>query len=108
MIPSEEQVRGIEAYACDRYLRGACVPPIDESDAVRQLDAYYSGRGPHLSATCGYVGILWFEVSFLEDENQAACLERARMWLLRARELCKKPWEAIEERLTDIEPMLDA
>lgn len=107
MLQVDDRVRTIEAYTYDRYVRGARVSPIDESEAVRFLDDYYSKPARRKDPNCGYAGILWFEVSFQDTEDEPrACLERARELLLRAREVSTAPWEAIEERLTDIEDML--
>ena len=107
MIGKAEEVRRIEAYARDRYVVGLSVPHIDEGEAVRVLDAYFSRAGSTAGESCGYLGILWFEVSFMEGEDARRCLERARMWLSRARERCEPGWEAVEERLFDVDVMLE-
>ena len=107
MIRKQEEVRRIEAYARDRYVVGTSVPHIDEGEAVRILDAYFSRAGSTGGESCGYLGILWFEVSFQDGEDPRRCLERARIWLSRARARCEFRWEAVEERLTDVDAMLE-
>jgi hypothetical protein len=107
MIRNAEVARQIEAYAHDRYVLGVGVPHIDEGEAVRILDAHLSRTGSAGGKSCGYLGILWFEVSFQVGEDQRRCLDRARMWLSRARVRCDAPWEAVEERLIDLDAMLE-
>jgi hypothetical protein len=107
MIRNAEEARRIEAYARDRYVRGVSVPHVDEGEAVRILDAYLSRTGSAGGESCGYLGILWFEVSFRVGEDRRRCLDRARMWLSRARARCDAPWEAVEERLYDMDAMIE-
>jgi hypothetical protein len=102
-----EHASRIEAYVRARYVVGARVTHIDEAEAVRVLDAHLSRSGAAAGESCGYLGILWFEVSFIDGEDQRRCLDRARMWLSRARSRCEAPWEAVEERLADVDAMLD-
>ncbi len=104
----EDRIRSIEAYAHDRYVLGERVTPLDESEAVRCLENHYRSSRNGADPNCGYAGILWFEVSFLPNEDADACLARARVWLERAHELSKTPWPAIEERLTDLRAMQGA
>jgi hypothetical protein len=104
----EDQIREVEAYTFDRYVSGRSVAPIDESHAARFLDDYYSQDDRSRDPNCCYAGILWFEISFLPHETPRTCLDRAKHWLERARELSDGVWEPIEERLTDIEQMLEA
>ncbi len=105
MTRSAEEARRIEAYTRARYVVGASVPHIDEPEAVRVLDAHLSRSRSPGGESCGYLGILWFEVSFHRGEDQQRCLDRARVWLSRARSRCPSPWEAIEERLVDLDAM---
>jgi len=106
MIRKGEEIQRLEAYTRARYILGVSVPHIDEGEAVRVLDAHFSRERSAGGESCGYLGILWFEVSFLGSEDQRRCLERARMWLSRARARCDSPWEAVEERLYDLDEML--
>jgi hypothetical protein len=106
MIRKAEEIRRIEAYTRARYVLGVSIPHIDEGEAVRVLDAHFSRERGTGAESCGHLGILWFEVSFQDGEDQRRCLERARMWLSRARSRCESPWEAVEERLVDLDQML--
>ena len=107
MIRKVEEIRRIEAYTRARYVLGVSVPHIDEGEAVRVLDAHFSRERGADAESCGHLGILWFEVSFQDGEDQRRCLERARIWLLRSRSRNRSSWEAVDERLLDLDEMLE-
>ena len=103
---AQDRVRDIEAYVYARYVKGESTEDLNESEACRFLDRYYSQAANFDDPNCCYAGILWFEVSYQDGEDQTECLEKARYWLEHAESISSTPWEPISERLTDIREIL--
>lgn len=99
--------RRIEAYTQARYVDYESVTVIDEAAAVRVLEDELGEVRGLPGTSCAYLGILWFEVSFQADEDQRACLLRARIWLFRARSRCQTSWQSVEQRIEDLDSLIE-
>jgi formylglycine-generating enzyme required for sulfatase activity len=99
----DEQIRALQEYVYDAYVEGGAAQPIDEEAACRVLDEYYARPDKAGDSDCFYPGILYFERGFEDEERKEEFFRRALFWLQRHRQITGEAWDAIDDRLLDIE-----
>lgn len=100
-----DQIRKIQEYVYLKYIDPGEHGVLDEEAASRVLDEHYRRPANADNAECYYVGILLFELGFAFDDEtkRADYFRRARWWLERSRKLSGEAWDAVDDRLADIE-----
>jgi hypothetical protein len=100
-----EQIRKIQEYIYARYVDPGAHGALDEEAALRVLEEYYRRPEAAKDSECCYLGFLYFERGYaLEDE--AARLDyfrRARYWLRKSGDLSHESWDAVDDRLADLD-----
>jgi formylglycine-generating enzyme required for sulfatase activity len=101
----KDEIKRIQEYVWARHIDGSdhYDHSIDEDEAIRVLDAFYSEIGNRNSPDQIYLGILLFERAFEHPGQQAELFERARKILEFYRRVSQETdWPAVEDRLDDI------
>lgn len=100
-----EQIRAIQEYVYGKYIEPGAHGTLDEESAARTLDACYADPAHALDSECYFPGVLWFELGFeLEDEEtKKACFLRAYYWLKKSQVITQEEWDAVDDRVLDIE-----
>jgi serine/threonine-protein kinase len=101
----KDQIKRIQDYVWAVYIDGTQPrEQIDEQEALQTLDAFYSEVGNRNSPDQVYLGILLFEKAFEEPESLSERFERARkIFEFYRRVTGEDDWNAVEDRLEDIE-----
>jgi len=107
----KDEIKRIQNYVWARHVDGSDQydPAIDEDEAIRVLDEFYSEVGNRNSEDQVYLGILLFEKAFDEEDEQGRLdlFRRARKIFLFYRKVTgEDDWDAVEDRLEDIEDVL--
>ncbi len=100
-----ERIRIISEYVYAKYVDAMSVEGIDENDAVTELEAHFTRPENRADPECVYVGILYFELGF-EQEDEAGQIEffrKSKYWLDHHLSLTGEPWDAVDDRLADLE-----
>jgi len=106
----KDEIKRIQDYVWARHIDASnhYDPTVDEDEAVRILDAYYSEIGNRNSPDQFYLGILLFERAFRHPEQQAELFERARkIFEFYRRVTGETDWPVIEDRLADIREFME-
>ncbi len=101
----KDQIKRIQEYVWARHIDGSdhYDHSIDEDEAIRALDAFYSEIGNRNSQDQVYLGVLLFERAFEHPEQKAELFERARKIFEFYRRVSQETdWPAVEDRLDDI------
>jgi len=102
----KEQIKRIQNFVWARHVDGSDKydHSIDEQEALRTLDGFYSEIGNRNSRDQVYLGILLFEHAFeLPEAEQSAYFERARkIFNFYKKVTGENDWAAVEDRLEDI------
>ena len=99
----DEKIRSIEEYVYARYIDGSHRDPIDEEGAVAELEAYFNQPDHAGDDACVYAGILYFELGYEIPDKQIEYFQRAKFWLERYRALTGEEWDAVDDRLLDLD-----
>jgi serine/threonine-protein kinase len=99
----DDQIRAIEEYVYAKYVDPAPHRSLDEEEAARTLDAYYSKPERADDPDCFYPGILYFELGFENAEKKLEFFRRAKYWLERHRALSGEDWDVVDDRLADLD-----
>ncbi len=107
----KDEIKRIQEYVWNRHVEGSdrYDHSIDEEEAVRILDEFYSGVGNRNSQDQVYLGILLFERAFEEEEPETRLevFRRAKRIFLFYRKVSgETDWPAVEDRLEDINAVL--
>ena len=106
----KEQIKRIQNFVWARHVDGSDKydHSIDEQEALRTLDGFYSEIGNRNSRDQVYLGILLFEHAFeLPEEEQSAYFDRARkIFNFYKKVTGENDWAAVEDRLEDINSFL--
>jgi serine/threonine-protein kinase len=103
-----DALRKTQDYVYSRYVEGEDHESIDEDAALRILEAHHSAPENADDPDCALLGILYFEMGFESEDRKVDFLRRAKRWLLRAQALADEPWDAVDDRLADIDAVLAA
>jgi sulfatase modifying factor 1 len=98
----DDQIRSLQEYVYLKYVDGARVDDIDEVAACQQLEAFFSQPANASDSECVYAGILYFELGYELEEKQVEYFRRAKYWLERHRALTGESWDAVDDRLEDV------
>jgi formylglycine-generating enzyme required for sulfatase activity len=99
----DEQIRAIQEHVYSKYVEASAHGEMDEEAAARVLDEYYGRPENAGDADCFYAGVLYFELGFENEDKKTEFFRRARFWLERHRAITAEEWDAIDDRLLDIE-----
>ncbi len=107
---NDARIRQINEYVYAKYVDGLRGDPLDENAILAELEAWYSRPENREDAECVYVGILAFELGWgQEDEaGQIEFFSRAKSWLERHKALTGDEWDAVDDRLLDLEEFFAA
>lgn len=100
-----ERIRAINEYVYAKYVDALRVDTLDEPRILAELEAYYSRPEARQDSECVYVGILYFELGF-EQEDEAGQIQfftKAKHWLDHHKALTGDEWDAVDDRLLDLE-----
>jgi formylglycine-generating enzyme required for sulfatase activity len=98
-----EQIRKIQEYIYARYVDPGPHGTLDEDAARRVLEEHYRRAENVHDAECCYLGILYFEQGFENDAKKVEYFREAKRWLDRYRSLSADAWDAVDDRMADIE-----
>jgi sulfatase modifying factor 1 len=98
-----EQIRKIQEYIYARYVDPGPHGSLDEDAARRVLEEHYRRTENASDPECCYLGILYFEQGFENEPKKLEYFREAKKWLDRYRSLTAEPWDAVEDRLADID-----
>ncbi len=99
----DDKLRSIQEYVYAKYIEGSGAPPIDEVDAVAYLEQYFAHEDRANDPDCFYVGIICFELGYEMEERQEEFFRKAKYYLERHRALTGEEWDAIDDRLLDLD-----
>lgn len=101
----DETLRRLQKLVYARYVEGEGHVTFDEKDALARLEAHYGASEQAEDPDCFLPGVLAFELAFeVETEDQREqYFRRAKHWLERYRILSGEPWDAVDDRLVDID-----
>lgn len=98
----DEQIRALNEYVYVKYVDGLRVDDIDEEAACAQLHSYFQQPGNGNDPECVYLGILAFELGYEIEEKQVNYFQMAKRWLDHHRVLTGEEWDAVDDRLLDL------
>jgi len=100
----DDQIRAIEEYVYNKYIEPARHGDLDEEVAARLLDEHYLKPDAD-PAESYFPGVLWFELGYEQDEDDAkgACFLRSYFWLKRYQTLSGEEWDPVDDRILDIQ-----
>jgi serine/threonine-protein kinase len=99
----DDQIRALNEYVYYKYVDGARVEDIDEEATAAQLQAFYTRPENGPDAECVYLGILCFELGYEIEDKQLEYFRLAKFWLDRHRALTGEAWDAVDDRLLDLD-----
>jgi len=99
----DDQIRALNEYVYAKYVDGLRVEDIDEEAACAQLQGYFQQPGNSNDPECVYLGVLAFELGYEIEEKQVAYFRQAKFWLDRHRALTNEEWDAVDDRLADLD-----
>ena len=102
-----DQIRKIQDYVFSRYVEAGKHETIDEEAALRILEAHYSAPENEADADVSLLGILYFEMGYEREDRKLEYFRRSRKWLARGQALSDEPWDAVDDRLADIDAYLE-
>ena len=105
-----DQIRAISEYVYTKHVDNAAVDDLDELEAIRILERYYTQPANREDGECVYLGILYFELGFEQEteEEQLDFFRRAKYWLDHHKTLTGEEWDAVDDRLGDLEDIFEA
>jgi hypothetical protein len=98
-----DQIRKIQEHIYAKYVDPSDHGTLDEEAALRVLEDYYKSPEHQGDSECFFPGILYFELGFAAEEKQAEYFRRAKYWLERSRSISNEDWDAIDDRLADLD-----
>ncbi len=98
----DDQIRALQEYVYLKYVDGVRVEEIDEVEACQQLETFFSQAENANDSECVYAGILYFELGYEIEEKQVEYFRRAKYWLERHQALTGESWDAVDDRLEDV------
>jgi formylglycine-generating enzyme required for sulfatase activity len=102
----DDQIRAIEEHVYAKYVEPSRHGLLDEEAAVRVLEQFYARPDQAENPDCYLAGVLCFELGYAQPEQQVEYFRRAKRWLERHRTLTGEAWEAVDDRLADIDAFL--
>ena len=99
----DDQTRALNEYVYLKYVDGVRVDDIDEEAASEQLHSYFIRPEHGNDPECVYLGILCFELGYEIEEKQVDYFRKAKLWLERHRSLTGEAWDAVDDRLVDLD-----
>lgn len=105
---AEDDLKIIKEYVWTKYVDFGTYPKeVDEDRAMKVLEDYFRTTPPSVDGERYYLAILLFENAENHPEKRKSMLARAKVLLERYRERSgEKNWDAVEDRLADIEDAL--
>ncbi len=99
----DENIKQIREYLWAKYVDYAHHgDDIDEEAALKTLEEYHLAHSVAVDGETYYLGILYFEVAFLQPEPEMLYLARAKRILERYRNRSgESDWDAIEDRIEE-------
>ena len=104
----DDQIRALQEYIYAKYVDGMHVEGIDEVAALQQLEEYFSRPEKANDSECVYAGILYFELGYELEDKQIEFFRRAKYWLERHRALTGEEWDAVDDRLLDLDEFFES
>src|SRR5439155_27074933 len=98
-----DQIRKIQEHIYSRYIDPGEHGTLDEDAALRVLEEHYRKPEHATDPECFFLGVLYFEHGFEAEERKADYFRRAKFWLERSKALSNEAWDAIDDRLADID-----
>lgn len=98
----DEQIRALKEYVYLKYVDGVRGEDLDEVAACERLDEYFSESANANDSECVYAGILSFELGYELEDRQVHYFRRAKYWLERHRAITGESWDAVDDRLEDV------
>jgi len=99
----DEKIRSLNEYVYSKYVDGTRVEDLDEEAVCVELEAHFSRPEFANDPECVYLGILSFELGYEVEEKQEHYFRRAKLWLDRQKVLTGDEWDAVDDRLLDLE-----
>jgi formylglycine-generating enzyme required for sulfatase activity len=103
-----EQIRKIQEHIYARYVDPGDHGNLDEDAAIRVLEEHYSKPERAGDPECCYLGILYFEHGFGDETRQLDYFRKAKFWLERSKALSHEAWDAVDDRLADIDDWFES
>jgi len=99
-----DQVRKIQEYIYAKYVDQGKHGTLDEEAALRVLEQHFRQPANAGDSECCYLGILYFErgFGFEDDDRKIDYFRRAKHWLEKSKSLSEDAWDAVDDRLADI------
>ncbi len=97
-----EQIRKIQEYIYAKYVDLGDHGALDEDAALRVLEEHYAKPERAADSECCYLGILYFEHGFDDEDRKVDFFRKAKYWLERSKALSHEAWDAVDDRLADI------
>ena len=103
--PLSDQIRKIQEYIYAKYVDQGKHGVVDEEAALRVLEQHYRQPSNAADSECCYLGILYFErgFGFEDDDRKIDYFRRAKQWLEKSKTHSEDPWDAVDDRLADID-----
>ena len=104
-VPKEKLTREkICQFIWDRYIENSRPKfEIDEEEALKFFEEYYSKHPLNTDDECFYYGVLLYERAFADDHNRARYLVKAQEVFGVYRSVSgDTEWDAIEDRYADV------
>jgi len=100
-----DQIRKIQEYIYAKYVDQGKHGTLDEESALRVLEQHFRQPSFLDDSECCYLGILYFErgFGFEDDARKIDYFRRAKHWLEKSKALSEDPWDAVDDRLADLE-----
>lgn len=100
-----DRIRAINEYLYVKYVDNKRVESVDEAQILRELEEWYARPESTQDAECVYLGILLFEMGFEQEDEagQIAFFTRAKRWLDHHKQLTGEDWDAVDDRLVDLD-----
>lgn len=103
----DEQIRAIQEYVYDKYIEPADHGDLDEEAAGRELEEYYARPERETDSDCFFVGVLYFELGYEIEGKQLEYFHKAKHWLDRYKAITQEDWDAVDDRLLDIDDFFE-
>ncbi len=106
-IRVDEQIRALNEYVYVKYVDGLRVDDLDEEATCAQLQSWFQQPENSNDPECVYLGILAFELGYEIEEKQVEYFKQAKLWLDRHRALTGEAWDAVDDRLLDLDEFFE-
>ena len=100
-----ERIRAINEYVYAKYVEVLRVESVDERAALEELQAWYEQAEYVNDPECVYLGILYFELGFEQESeaDQILFFSRSKHWLETHLTATGEAWDAVDDRIADID-----